>query len=154
MRPTPESELEQTLDRELRGLPDRIAPETLIPRVLACLAQRERAPWWRKSFAYWPWPARMLFLVTSSGLAALLLYFTWGLSTGATFGALSSEVRDLAADFELSRDLAVALGGAAVTLVKTASPSLLWVAAGVVGACYVTTLTLGTCIYRLVTQRI
>lgn len=146
--------MEQVLDRELRQLPGPKAPTTLIPRVLRAIEARERQPWWRKSYASWPWGARLVFLVVSGSLAALFLYFTWGLSDGLTLGALSDEVAAVTSRWTTVRSVMAALGGATVAVARSAGTWTLWVAAGVVGACYLTTLTLGTYCYRLVSQRI
>ncbi len=153
MRPTPESELEQWLDRELRGLPARRAPADLIPGVLRAVAEYERRPWWQRSYAQWPAPARVLFLALASGLAGLLVYFTWGLSAGATWGALGAEIGELMGRWESARNLGGALGGAALALGRAGGAWLIWGAAGVLGACYVTTLALGTACYRLAVQK-
>ena len=154
MRPTPESELEQAIDRELRRLPDLRAPRELLPRVLQAIAEREKLPWWQKSFAYWPWPARVLFLAATAGLAAVLVYFTWGVSAGVSFGALTEELGPVAGRFEQVRGLLATLGGAAVTLGRAAGPWFLWGAAGVLGACYLTTVALGAFCWRLAAQKI
>lgn len=154
MRPDPESELELTIDRALRRLPERQAPLTLMPRVRARLAERARLPWWRKSYAFWPWPARLAYLAASTGLAALLLYFTWGLSAGASLASLTDEVGVVVARVDALGNAAAVLAGAAVSLGRAASPWVWWAGVGMVGMCYLTTLALGTFCYRLVSQRI
>jgi hypothetical protein len=154
MRPSPESELEQAIDRELRELSELKAPETLVPRVLRAIAEREQLPWWSKSFAFWPAPARLLFLMLTSGLAVLLLYFTWGLSVGVTWESLAREVTELAARVDLARDVMTALGGAMVLLVRSAGSWLIWGGAVMVGASYLTAIGLGTVWHRMASQRI
>ncbi|MBL9135529.1 MAG: hypothetical protein JNK85_06655 [Verrucomicrobiales bacterium] len=154
MRPSPEHELEQALDRELRQLPGPKAPSTLMPRVLRAIEARERMPWWQKSYASWPWAARLAFLVISGSLAALVLYFTWGLSDGITFGALSDEMAAVTQRWTAVRSIAAALGGATMAIARSAGAWTLWGVAAIAGACYLTTLTLGTYCYRLVSQRI
>ncbi|MCC6231405.1 MAG: hypothetical protein IT580_02115 [Verrucomicrobiales bacterium] len=155
MRPTPESELEQAIDRELRALPERSAPATLMPRVLEAIARREALPWWRKAYTAWPWPARMMFVLGSGSLAAFLLYFAWGLGSGLSLGALSAEAQEMAAQADLAGGVLGALGGAVMTMARaaTGNSSLLWGGAAVLGACYLTTFALGTACYRLVAQR-
>lgn len=154
MTPSPESELEQAIDRALRALPERAAPPTLIPRVMEAIARRQALPWWRKSFGFWPVGARMGFLALTTSLAALLLYFGAGLSVGASLGALTDEAAQLVALLDGVWSLATALGGAAVALARSAGGWFLWGAAAVAGACYLTTLALGTYCYRLAAQRI
>ena len=67
---TPEEELERLVDRALHDLPLRRAPHTLESRVFAELERRAALPWWRRSFAHWPLPARSAFLVICIALIA------------------------------------------------------------------------------------
>jgi len=154
MKPNPESELEQVIDRELRALTPPRAPSTLMPRVLKAIAERERLPWWRKSFAHWPWSARLTFIVFTTAAASLLLYFTSGLFAGVSLGGLSEEVTVLAGRLQGLREFAGVLGSAALALGRAAGPGLLWGAAGLAAACYFTTFALGTICYRMASQRI
>jgi hypothetical protein len=88
MTPAPDHEqrLERTVHRALRSLPPRRAPRSLEERVLAEIARQAALPWWRKSFAHWPLPARVGFLMLSTGIAAFVLLLTvWG---GAGLDAL------------------------------------------------------------------
>ncbi len=156
MRPTPESELEQAIDRELRTLSELAAPATLLPRVLNALAAREARPWWRREYSAWPRSARVVFLAGSSSLGAVLLYFAWGVGAGLSVGALSMEAREVAGGFNLIGGALGALGGAMVSLIKAAlsHSSVLWIGSGLLAACYFTTFALGTACYRLVSRRI
>lgn len=154
MKPTPESELEQVIDRELRALTPPRAPATLLPRVLQAIAERERRPWWQKSFAHWPWPARLTFFVATTAIATLLLYFTSGIASGVSLGGLSEEVSVLAGHWQDVRDLLGALGSAGLALVRAAGPGLLWGVAGLAAVSYFTTFALGTLCYRVASQRI
>lgn len=153
MTPNPESELEQFVDRELKTLPPLQAPVDLVPGVLAMLAARERRPWWQQPVVRWPWPARLGFLVGTTGLSALLLYFTWGLTSGASFDLLADEVATVTGRLELIRSLGGALGGAVLALARSAGPWLPWAAAGVLGVSYLTTVALGPYCYRLALGR-
>lgn len=153
MRPTPESELEQWLDRELRALPPRSAPVDLAPSVLRAVARYEQRPWWRRSFAYWPIPVRLLFLASTSGLAGLLVYFSWGLSVGASWDILRAEAGDLAGRLELVRALGGAMGSTALALGRAGGNWVFWGGAGVLAGCYAMTVALGTACYRLAIHR-
>lgn len=153
MRPTPESELEQLIDRELRSLPPVAAPADLVSRVLSAAAALERRPWYAKPVALWPVPARLAFLALTTGLAGLLVYFTWGLSTGTPYAYLADEMAELSGRLELARSLGGSVVGAGLAVARTAGPWLPWTAAGIVMACYLTTLTLGTYCYRLASER-
>jgi hypothetical protein len=46
--------LEQLIQRELSKLPERQAPDTLIPRVLARIEARARRHWWQRPWTQWP----------------------------------------------------------------------------------------------------
>lgn len=154
MRPNPESDLEQAIDRELRGLPELRAPEDLLPRVLELALERGRRPWWQKSFVHWPWMARCLFLAVTTALSGLAVYFTWGVSIGLPFESLSGEIAVLTERFAAVRSIAGSLGGALVAVGKSAGPWLPWTVAGMMGMSYLTTLALGTYCYRLASSRI
>ena len=67
----PNDPLERLLDRTLRELPLRRAPPTLEARVCSELERRAARPWWRRSFAHWPPPARAAFLAICSVLTGL-----------------------------------------------------------------------------------
>jgi hypothetical protein len=69
----PNSNLERLIHRTLRELPARPAPRSLEQRVLAEIARRVALPWWRKSFAHWPVPARALFIVLVAGVVKVVL---------------------------------------------------------------------------------
>jgi hypothetical protein len=61
---------------------------------------------------------------------------------------------ELSGRLDLARSLGGALASAGVVLVRSAGPWLTWAVVGVVAACYLTTLTLGTYCYRLASERI
>jgi hypothetical protein len=65
--------LEAAIHRILRSVPDRKAPAGFESRVLAELSRRASLPWWRKSYAYWPSPVRVVFFAGSALAAALLV---------------------------------------------------------------------------------
>lgn len=101
MSDQPDKNLEQSLHRELRKLPNLRAPSNLIARVQAAIAAQE-LPWWLKSWFGWPRPVQMATAVLGGMLVlfvALLLGFDWPSLIGAshwagdaraTLGALAS----------------------------------------------------------------
>lgn len=62
---TKEEQFELWADSMLRGQPDRLAPDTLQPRVLERIRQRAMRPWWLRGYAYWPLAARIAMIMTS-----------------------------------------------------------------------------------------
>jgi hypothetical protein len=65
--------LEGLMDALARGQPLRRAPSSLEQRVLAQLAARSAAPWWKKGFAHWPLAAQGAFLIASIGFVKLAI---------------------------------------------------------------------------------
>lgn len=64
-----ERELERLVDRELKGLPTPHAPRTLLPRVMAAVAETPAQPWYSQPWVTWPVAAQAGSVVA---LAALL----------------------------------------------------------------------------------
>ena len=80
MTPSPDNQqnLERLIHRTLRELPPRRAPHSLEERVFAELTRRAALPWWRRSFAHWPVPARAVFLVLLAGVVkGVLVASVW-----------------------------------------------------------------------------
>jgi len=139
-------ELERLLDRTLHALPLRRAPPTLEARVYGELSRRAALPWWRRSFAHWPHPARAAFLVTCGAL--MMLAFVGG-------DAAVERARSLHDSGALSLiwvHQAAGLVGSAVnlaSLVTRAVPAA-WIYLGIaVGALlYAALFGLGAAVYR------
>ena len=68
------NETEAALHEELRGLPNLRAPDTLVQRVQAVLADRARRPWWQQPWLAWPrsWQA-----ASGAGMLALIGLCWW-----------------------------------------------------------------------------
>lgn len=66
-----DAHLERLIDKALRDQPLQRAPAGLQDNVMAAIARRAMAPWWRSSFAHWPVAARLVFLVASIGFIKL-----------------------------------------------------------------------------------
>lgn len=82
MTPTdPHEKLERAIHQTLRQMPPRRAPSSLEQRVLAEIERRAALPWWRKSFAYWPLPARGAFIVLSAAVVKLaIMALVWAMA--------------------------------------------------------------------------
>ncbi len=61
---------ESLVTRVLSEQPPRRAPVNLETRVWAELARRAVLPWWHQSYAFWPAPIRVVFIMLSAVLAA------------------------------------------------------------------------------------
>lgn len=110
-------------NRLFRSLPNRAAPPSLEERVLAELARRASLPWWRRSYAAWPAPARAAFLIVSALAAGLISEAGLRVATTAGNGMRSGALGACGAAL-------TALGIAART-VAAAIPPFEWQFAGV-----------------------
>lgn len=70
--PLPE-DADRRLERELRALPLRRAPDSLEDRVLSAIEARARLPWWHQSYSRWPVPAQRAFRVFSASIAGVII---------------------------------------------------------------------------------
>lgn len=74
-------ERDSAVHRALRELPVRQAPRSLELRVLAEIERRCALPWWRRSFAFWPLAARVIFFVVCAAIVKLaFMAGVWGMS--------------------------------------------------------------------------
>lgn len=151
-RLTPE-QLEQQIHAVLRSQPPRRAPRSLETRVLAELARRQALPWWQQSFAQWPLPMRVAFLISSlvlAGLAVLASAQAAGVISAAEHNAFLLPARDFFASMQ-------AMGSTLSGLVARLMPqvSTFWIYAGLagMGALYATLIGLGATAYRFIWQQ-
>ena len=135
----PQDPLQQLVDRTLRELPLRRAPPTLEARVCSELTRRAARPWWRRSFAQWPLPARAAFLV----LCAVLIGLTF--MGGA---AAVAEVHSLAWARETGV-LVVSLANLAAAIARISPPAWLYEGLAVCGVLYAVLFGLGAALYRM-----
>ena len=70
------ADLEDVVDRELKGLPFPRAPRTLLPRVMAAVDQLARRPWYSRAWFTWPheWQVASLLVLglVVAGVALLM----------------------------------------------------------------------------------
>ena len=150
MNPHEPDKLEAAIHTMLRRVPDRRAPAGLEGRVFAEIARRAALPWWRKSFAHWPSPARMAF-VAGSALAAILVVagvVALGRSQGASQveGSLSSSFAWLV----LARDVVASYDSRVRQFLAAIPPLWLYGVIGTVAVCYGTLAAIGAAAYRAV----
>jgi predicted anti-sigma-YlaC factor YlaD len=138
--------LEGLVDRALHDLPVRRAPATLESRVLAELERRAALPWWRRSFAHWPLPARTGFLVIC--IALIGFAFVGGATAMDGLRSLSDSG---ALSLSWAREAAVLMASAGnliALLTRAVPPSLLYGGLAVCAALYAALFGLGAAVYR------
>lgn len=152
MNPTPHppgEDWEAWLDRQLRQLPDRPAPASLAPRVLAAVAARARRPWYRQPWFAWPRGAQVLALLVLSGALGSLTYALLHLEDFAAAETLAEQFAAWWAPVEAVRAAAHALVTTLSLLARQVSGTV-WVALGGLAVLmYAACLALGTVLYRL-----
>jgi hypothetical protein len=148
MNPHDPEKLEAAIHRALRSIPDRQAPSRLEGRVLLELNRRAALPWWRKSFAYWPTPVRVIFFVGSAVAAALVVValVQFGVTSDANQVASSFAARF--AWVTSTRDVAESIGSKILLVVGAIPPLWLYSIAGGIALCYATLAALGAAAYR------
>ncbi|MDD3179445.1 MAG: hypothetical protein PHQ04_03750 [Opitutaceae bacterium] len=146
-------ELEKFIHRTLRSLPERHAPGTLEARVLAEIERRAAIPWWHKSYAWWPAPVRVAFLVISA-VAAAVLVLGWFAVSRSPAGA--TVVDEAVSHFGWFATLQAVVSGIVdkAGLVWRAIPPL-WIhgALAFLVACYATLIGVGAAAYRTFTAQ-
>jgi hypothetical protein len=149
MESTPQQALEQLIHRELSKLPDRSAPEDLIPAVLAQIAARQRKRWWQCPWINWPLAAQVASVpLLSAGVAACLLGLSmlWRLAMAqATVDTISERWDGVSAVW----DVFAALGNAVLLLGRSVGQEWLLIALLIPLLMYVACVGLGTLCYRL-----
>jgi len=88
-----EQRLEAEIERQLKSLPELVAPQSLAPRVMALLARRASLPWYRQSWPAWPVPVRVFALLISLSLFGVLCYVGWEFSQLPGFAVVTEKFR-------------------------------------------------------------
>lgn len=143
--PTSPDSLERLIGTAVRGLPPRHAPRTLEPQVLAEIERRLAQPWWRMSYAHWPAPVRLLFLIACAAVIALVVRASgWVISDVESRALVDLSLPGIApATTSVSATLA-----AASSLVRIIPPMWLYGGLGLIAVMYTTLFGIGAAAYR------
>lgn len=141
--------LEQLIQQELSKLPERPAPETLIPRVLAQIQARTHKRWWQRAWIHWPRSAQLaslpLMLASACGTA-------YGLSMLCKLVLAQLGMISMAQTMDsviATWDLINVLGNAAMLLGRSAGQTWLVLVLFVPLIMYLACVALGTLCYRM-----
>ena len=84
-------QLEAAIDRELKALPNRPAPQTLLPRVMAVIERRAALPWYRRAWQTWPQPLQAVSLLVLLAAVGGLCFGSWQLVHVPAVASATSE---------------------------------------------------------------
>jgi hypothetical protein len=146
-------QLERLVQRSLDGIPDRRAPRSLEGRVFAELQRRASLPWWRKSYAYWPAPARGAFFVASAVFAAIAVAVLFNLVRGTGASGLAGTVSQRLGWLTLAQNLSNVAWQTGATILRSIPPLWLFGSLGLLAACYATVIGVGATAYRVFVQK-
>jgi hypothetical protein len=144
-----ESELEHFLRRELGRLPDRKAPGTLAPRVLAAIEAKARKSWWQQSFWAWPVAAQTSFVVLLATAAGFLVRLAWMFGGTLSAGASGQSMERVWRLYSSFSEVLVTLGGAISLVLRSVAQPWVWGALAVSFLMYLCCVAAGTVFMRL-----
>lgn len=148
-----EAALEQMMHRELRQLPLRRAPATLLPKVLAAIRTEAAKPWWQRPLETWPRWMQIITVAMALGIAAVLATLVGLGVQSLDFAAVGATVGRVLDRFEFVWTATNALGNALV-LILSRTPTYVFLASGLVCvSAYVSCVGLGTVLYRLAASK-
>lgn len=144
---------ETRLDREFKGLPDRAAPHTLIPRVMAAVQARVCAPWYRRPWWDWPPALKIVSLLGMSGLLGLATWLVMHCSEYPWTAAAAGELKTWLAPLNPVWTLLTSLAGALALVFKGTGSWILLGAGGLCAIMYLSCVALGSAVYRVASYR-
>ena len=153
MNPEYEKELEQEIDRELKGLPELIAPFALSQRVMAAIERRRALPWYHQPWQYWPMPLRIAAMVFLSLMFGGLCLASWQLTRAAGVSAALQEIGGLFSGLGVIWNIINVLLGAIVLVARHLGTGFIIACFAIAGLGYALCLTLGTAWVRLASAR-
>jgi hypothetical protein len=144
-----EKKLEVEIDRELKALPEIIAPATLVSRVMAAIELRKALPWFRRAWHTWPGSLQGLFLVAMVALFGGICFGVWEATHTATFAITVHQVGGWFSGLSAICTALNALAGATVAMIKQVNSTILMAFLCAAGLGYALFLALGTMYVRV-----
>jgi len=141
-------QLEKAIHRELRGLPELKAPETLLHRVMLSVHERERARW-RRSWMNWPFGLQagsLIVLLFSAGLVSYLAGAAWD---GVNAASMWQRAVMSLAWLQPFWEILVAISNTILVVLRAANQNLILIGAGALVLAYLMCVGLGTVCVRI-----
>ena len=148
-----ERQLEQEIDRELKGLAELEAPTSLARRVMSALQQRRVLPWYYQPWQNWPISLRVFAFAFLSATFGGLCVACWQLTKAAGVSAALQEVGGLFSWLATLWNVLAVLLGAVLLVAKHLGTGFIIACFAIAGLGYALCLTVGTAWVRLATAR-
>ncbi len=148
-----EKRLEAEIDAVLEGLPDRPAPRTLLPRVMAAIEARAALPWYRQSWQTWPASIRVVCLVVLISVFGGICLAGWKLPQADAYASTVREVGRWLSTLGAVWDLFSTLLNAVVLMVKQLPGPLITGCVVALALAYALCIALGAAWMRLAFPR-
>lgn len=153
MNPDTEKQLAALIDRELKRLPDREAPATLVPRVLTALRQRTALPWYRSAWQTWPYGLQVASLAALGVMFGGLCFAGWELSHAAAAAEATQTLQEWLARFSVVGNVLAVIAQAGLLAARHLGTVFLAGCVFAAVAAYLSCLGLGTAFVRLAVAR-
>jgi hypothetical protein len=153
MNPEYDKELEAEIARELKGLPQLPAPQTLASRVMLAIEARANVAWYRQPWQTWPAALRMGSLLILLALFGGLCFAAGRLAQGEAFVATAHTLGQWFSGVSALGNAVNVLLGAVTLAVKQLGTVFILAALVAVAAGYALCLGLGTVCVRLALAR-
>ncbi len=140
--------LETAITRELQKLPALIAPDALVSRVMAVLAERALLPWYRRSWQAWPVALKIASLAVMLALFGGLCFAGWKFAQAQSLAAQIQKIGEWFSAAGVVWNTLSVLAGALVLFVKQLGAAILIASLLVAVFSYAACIGLGTLFIR------
>jgi hypothetical protein len=149
MNPEYDKQLEAAINRELKALPELVAPTVLASRIMATIEQRARVSWYRRSWQTWPVALQAVSLVVLLVLFGGLCLGGWQLSQTGTATLALHRAGEWLSGFGVIGNTFNVLVNAAVVVMKKLGTGVIVACLVVAGTGYAMCIGAGTVYFRL-----
>ena len=148
-----EKQLERSIDRVLKGLPELAAPPGLASRVMAAVGRRAALPWYRQPLEMWPVALRVAAMVILLGSFGGLCIAAWQLTRAAGVTEATREIAQLFSIFTALWNALNVLLGAIVIIARHLGTAFILGSLAAIGLGYAFCVGLGTAYVRFAITR-
>jgi len=149
MREEYEKRLEADIDRELKGLPELIAPHTLVLRVMAAIEKRLNLPWYRRSWQMWPVGLQVISMGVLLAVFGGICFGTWKLTQLESFSSAMQQAGGWFSGIKALGHAAYVVFNAGILMMKHLGTGFIIACAVALALGYAACVSLGTLYVRL-----